>query len=176
VSACQCRQVDVWIIAQGCDGFQRHVASPLDRPFVVLLEQDRSNEPDYRVLVGEDADEGRPMTDREHSAVVALHHRSHPERDGGVAVEGNPVCELMRQAVAFIERWNAELNERDDRGAPRPSGAAAPTLQDDDAAEAVISLCFDRQVLAGIDADAKRLGISRADWLHFAVGERLAGR
>jgi len=43
-------------------------------------------------------------------------------------------------------------------------------------AQAVISLCFDRQVLVRIDAAVKRLGISRADWLHFAVGERLAGR
>jgi hypothetical protein len=62
VSACQRRQVDVLIIAQGRDGFQRHLASPLDRPFVVSLEQDRSNEPDYRVLVGEDAnDVGSPL-------------------------------------------------------------------------------------------------------------------
>ena len=114
------------------------------------------------------------MTDREHGDVVALRLLSHPERDGGVVVEDNPVSELMRQAVAFIERWNAQLNERDDRAAPGPAGAA-PTLQDDDAAQAVISLCFDRGVLARIDAAAKRLGISRADWLHFAVGERLAG-
>jgi hypothetical protein len=108
-------------------------------------------------------------------AVVALHRLSHPERDGVVVVEDNPVSELMRQAVAFIERWNAELNERDDGAAPRPARAAS-TLQNDDEAQAVISLCFDRQVLVRIDAAAKRLGISRADWLHFAVGERLAGR
>jgi hypothetical protein len=108
-------------------------------------------------------------------ALVALHRLSHPEREGGVVVEDNPVSELMRQAVAFIERWNAELNERDDGAAPRPAGAAS-TLQNDDEAQAVISLCFDRQVLVRIDAAAKRLGISRAEWLHFAVGERLAGR
>jgi hypothetical protein len=108
-------------------------------------------------------------------AVVALHRLSHPERDGGVVVEDNPVSELMRQAVAFIERWNAELNERDDGAAPRLAGAAS-TLQNDDEAHAVITLCFDRQVLARIDAAAKRLGISRAGWLHFAVGERLAER
>jgi hypothetical protein len=115
------------------------------------------------------------MTDREHSAVVPLHHLSHPERGFGIVVEDNPVSELMRQALAFIERWNAELNERDDDAAPRPA-RTAPTLQTDDAAQAVVSLCFDRLVLARIDAAAKRLGISRADWLHFAVGERLAGR
>ena len=58
------------------------------------------------------------------------------------------------------------------RGQPEP----LPHSQNDDEAQAVISLCFDRQVLVRIDAAAKRLGISRADWLHFAVGERLAGR
>jgi hypothetical protein len=44
------------------------------------------------------------MTDAEHSAVVALHRLSHPERNGDVVVEDNPVSELMRQAVVFIER------------------------------------------------------------------------
>ena len=112
------------------------------------------------------------MIDREHSDVVALHQLSRPERGGGV-VEDSPVSELMRQAVAFIERWNAEVNERGDGAAPRPA-EAAPRMQDDDVA--VISLCLDRQVLARIDAAAKGLEISRADWLHFAVGERLAGR
>jgi hypothetical protein len=118
---------------------------------------------------------GRPMTNRDQSAVVALHHPSRPGRDGGVAVGDNPVSELMRQAVVFIERWNAELNERDDGAAPG-TPRVTPTLQNDDAAQAVISLCFDKQVLAGIDAAAERLGISRADWLQFAIGERLAGR
>jgi hypothetical protein len=122
------------------------------------------------------------MTDREHSDVVALHRLSHPER-GGVIVEDNPVSELMRHALAFIERWNAELNG-DDGTAPMPTESvapaaplrAAPAPQDGDTGQVVISLCFDIHVLTGIDAAAKRLGISRADWLHFAVGERLAGR
>jgi hypothetical protein len=123
------------------------------------------------------------MTDGEHSAVVALHRLSLPERNGCVVVEDNPVSELMRQAVVFIERWNAELNERDD-GAPRPTESVAPTalkqatptLQDDDTGLVVISLCFDTQVVTRIDAAAKRLGVSRADWLRFAVGERLDRR
>jgi hypothetical protein len=108
------------------------------------------------------------MTDREHSAVVALRRLSDPEQNGGVVLEDNPVSELMKQAVAFIERWNAELDERDD-GAPRPTESVAP-------GEVVISLCLETQVLTRIDAAAKRLGISRADWLHFAVGERLDRR
>jgi hypothetical protein len=124
------------------------------------------------------------MTDGEHGAVVVLHRLSHPERNGGVVVEDNPVSELMRQAVVFIERWNAELNERDDGATPRPTESAAPaaveqttpTLQDDDTGQVVISLCFDTQVVTRIDVAAKRLGISRADWLHFAVGARLDRR
>ena len=50
------------IIAQLRDGFQRHVAGTLDNPFVVLLEQDRSDEADDGVLIGEDADDlGSPL-------------------------------------------------------------------------------------------------------------------
>jgi hypothetical protein len=125
------------------------------------------------------------MTDVERRAVGALHRLSHAEeRNGGVVVEDNPVSELMRQAVAFIERWNAELNERDAFAALSQSESVTPPAlenatsapQDDDAGEVVISLCFDTRDVIRIDAAAKRLGISRADWLHFAVGERLAGR
>jgi hypothetical protein len=125
------------------------------------------------------------MTDLERSAVVALHRLSHAEeRNGDVVVEDNPVSELMRQAVAFIERWNAELNERDACVAPGQAESVAPAAlehatpapQDDDTGQVVISLCFDTRDVTRIDAAAKRLGISRADWLHFAVGERLARR
>ena len=41
------------IMAQGDDG---HLTGALDRPLVVLLEQDGADEPDDGVLVGEDAD------------------------------------------------------------------------------------------------------------------------
>src|ERR1700733_14859748 len=40
-----CRQSDDGIIAQGGHGFQRHVAGALDRPFVILLQKDRADEP-----------------------------------------------------------------------------------------------------------------------------------
>jgi hypothetical protein len=103
---------------------------------------------------------------------VALRRLTHPERDSGAVVEDNPVSELMRQAVAFIERWNAKLNEREDGAAPKRTKNVAP----DDTGQVVITLLFDTRVLARIDAAAKHLGISRADWLHFAVGERLKGR
>ncbi len=50
-------QLDEGIVAQRCDGFQGHVARALDGPFVVLLEQDGTDEPDDSGLVGEDADD-----------------------------------------------------------------------------------------------------------------------
>jgi hypothetical protein len=92
--------------------------------------------------------------------------------------------ELMEEVVAFIERRAAELNERAGGAAPRPTESivpaapvrAAPTLQDDDTGIATISLRFDTQVLARIDAAAKRLGISRTAWLHLAASERLDGK
>jgi hypothetical protein len=68
--------------------------------------------------------ERSPMTDGEHSAVVALHRLSFPERNGCVVVDGNPVSELMRQAVVFIERWNAELNIRRSSPALMPPPSA----------------------------------------------------
>jgi hypothetical protein len=81
--------------------------------------------------------------------------------------------ELMEEIVAFIERRTAELNEREDGAAPRPTESvvpatlvrATPTLQDDTGI-ATISLRFDTQVLARIDAAAQRQGISRTAWLH----------
>ena len=62
-SSCQLAgRLTIGIIAQGRDGFQRHVAGALDRPFIVLLEQDRADETDDGVLVGEDADDlGAPL-------------------------------------------------------------------------------------------------------------------
>ena len=56
-SAGDCRKADGGIIAQRCDGFQCHVASALDGPFVVLFEEDGSHKTDDGVLVGEDADD-----------------------------------------------------------------------------------------------------------------------
>ena len=114
-----------------------------------------------------------------------------PDRGGG-AVGDDPISpllrrlsiempELMEEVVAFVERRAAELNERAGGAAPRPIESvvpaalvrATPTLQDDDTGIATISLRFDTQVLARIDAAAKRLGISRTAWLHLAAGELL---
>jgi len=138
---------------------------------------------------------------RQGSAAVALRRLAHPERDGGAVVEepvsepinperDDPISpllrrlsldmpELMEEVVAFIERRTAELNDRE--AAPRPTESvvpaalvrATPTLQDDDTGIATISLRFDTQVLARIDAAARRQGISRTAWLHVAASKAL---
>jgi len=54
LSACHGGQADDGILAQGSDGFQRHVTCALNGPFVVLLEQDCPDEADNRRLVGKD--------------------------------------------------------------------------------------------------------------------------
>ena len=54
---CHGGQLDEGIIAQRCDGFQCHVAGPLDRPFIILLEQDGADQAGNGVLIGEDADD-----------------------------------------------------------------------------------------------------------------------
>jgi hypothetical protein len=145
---------------------------------------------------------------RRGSAAVALRRLAHPGRDGSAVVEepasepinpergggvvagDDPISpllrrlsidmpELMEEVVAFIERRTAELNEREDGAAPRPTESvvpaalvrATPTLQDDDTGIATISLRFDTQVLARIDAAAQRQGISRTAWLHAAASK-----
>jgi hypothetical protein len=51
-----------------------------------------------------------------------------------------------------------------------------PTLQDDDTGIATISLRFDTQMLARIDAAARRQGVSRTAWLHIAASKLLEDR
>jgi hypothetical protein len=48
------------------------------------------------------------------------------------------------------------------RGPPAAPVRTASALPDDDTGAATVTLLFDTQVLARIDADAKRVGISRA--------------
>ena len=56
-SACSEKEADDGIIAERSDGFQPHVASELDSPFVVLFEQLGPNQTRHGVLVGEDTDD-----------------------------------------------------------------------------------------------------------------------
>jgi hypothetical protein len=105
-----------------------------------------------------------------------------PERNGGVVVADDPLSplirrlstdrpQLMEEVVAFIERRTAELNGSDDGLVRAASGS-----QDDDAGKTTIMLLFDTRVLVRIDADARRVGISRVAWLHIAADERLGRR
>ena len=50
------------------------------------------------------------------------------------------------------------------------------TLQDDDTGTVTISLRFDTDMLARVDAAARKRGISRTAWLHIAASERVEGR
>jgi hypothetical protein len=92
--------------------------------------------------------------------------------------------ELLEEIVALVERRTAELNDGEGGPTPRPTERvaaaafmrAAPTPQENDAGKTAVTLLFDKRVLALIDADAKRLGISRTAWLHVAAGEWLDDR
>lgn len=118
-----------------------------------------------------------------------------PGRDGGVVVADGPISplirrlsldmpELIEEVVAFIGRRTAELNERDGGAAPRTTQNVPPTAlvgaslgpQDDDTGTATINLRFDTEMLARIDASAKRQGISRRAWLHIAASRLLEER
>ena len=57
MSGCDERQADAEIMAQRCDGFQAHVASALDGPFIVLFEQQCADQADNGGLIGEDTDD-----------------------------------------------------------------------------------------------------------------------
>ena len=50
-------QPDDEIIAHVSDSFQGHVSAALNRPFIVLFEQQRADETGYGLLVGKDADD-----------------------------------------------------------------------------------------------------------------------
>jgi hypothetical protein len=161
-----------------------------------IMGQLKPARPQHQQTNGEGPAMTQPVNieQRQGSAAVALRRLAHPERDGGAHLKrDDPIPpllrrlsldmpELMEEVVAFIERRTAELGEREEGTAPSPpkTGApesvvpaalvrATPTLQDDDTGIATISLRFDTQVLARIDAAARRQGISRTAWLHAAA-------
>jgi hypothetical protein len=63
LSAGHSGQADGGIIAQGGDCFQRHVASALNRPFIVLFKQDGADEAVDRCFIWEDANDLSPSLD-----------------------------------------------------------------------------------------------------------------
>jgi hypothetical protein len=56
-------QPDDEIIGHVSDSFQGHVLAALNRPFIVLFEQQRADETGYGLLVGEDTDDIRASLD-----------------------------------------------------------------------------------------------------------------
>ena len=119
---------------------------------------------------------------RRGSAAVALRRLSHPARDGreiGVVVEDqiSEVTRRLSELLAVVEHRPVEDRARSAAStealAPALPTQSAPALQDDDTGVAMITLRFDTQTLAQVDAAAKRLGISRAAWLHLAACELL---
>jgi hypothetical protein len=86
------------------------------------------------------------------------------------------VTKLLSELLAVVEHQTVVPNGN---AAPRPTESvvpAAPKLQGDDTGMATISLRLDTWLLARIDAEAKRLGITRTAWPHIAASERLEGR
>jgi hypothetical protein len=126
------------------------------------------------------------MTQEEHrrgSAAVALRRLSHRGRDGrdtGAVVEDHQISEVTRrlsELLAVVEHRPAEDRVRGaaltETVAPAAPVQPAPAPQEDDTGVAMITLRFDTQMLARVDAAAKRLGISRTAWLHLAAAELL---
>jgi hypothetical protein len=128
------------------------------------------------------------MTQEQHrrgSAAVALRRLAHPGRDGGAVVDDDQLSEVTRrlsELLAVVEHRAAETNESaapqsTENGAPPVLvHPATPAPHDDGTGTATISLRFDTQMLSRVDAAAKRLGVSRTEWLHFAAGELLGDR
>jgi hypothetical protein len=119
------------------------------------------------------------MTAREPSAAVALRRLSHSGRDGGLAAEEDQLSEVTRrlsELLAVVEHGTAEDYGAATRSTEGVAPLVRPTPQDDDTGVATITLRFDTQMLARVDANARRQGISRTAWLHIAAGERLEGR
>src|ERR1700761_8669120 len=57
VSGCDQGQADAEIMAERGDGFQCHVACTLNGPFIVLFEEQCSDQPDNGRFIWEDADD-----------------------------------------------------------------------------------------------------------------------
>jgi hypothetical protein len=56
----------------------------------------------------------------------------------------------------------------------RPTGQAGQAGQSpEEPTKTVVNIRFDAALLGRIDADARRLGISRTAWLHFAANSML---
>jgi hypothetical protein len=121
------------------------------------------------------------MTQEEHrrgSAAVALRRLSHPGRDGRAAVEDDQLSEVARrlsELLAVVGHLTAEDGIAAPSAPVSPAAPVQPAVapQDDNTGVAMVTLRFDTQMLARVDAAARRLGISRTAWLHLAAAELL---
>jgi hypothetical protein len=117
------------------------------------------------------------MTQEEHrrgSATVALRRLSHPGRDGRAAVEDDQLSEVARRLLELLAVVGHRTAEDGIAAPSEPVSPVAPVQpavapQDDDTGVAMVTLRFDTQILARVDAAAKRLGMSRTAWLHLAA-------
>jgi hypothetical protein len=121
---------------------------------------------------------------RRGSAAVALRRLSHPGRDGrgaGLVVTDDQISGVTRrlsELLALVEHRAVQPNANGTPGrieSVAPAAAVRAVL-DDDTGTAMITLRFDTQILARVDAAAKRLGMSRSAWVQLAAGEALEGR
>jgi hypothetical protein len=81
-------------------------------------------------------------------------------------------------AKNLSELLAVEHRTAEDRiAAPRPTAPMQSALAppDDDTGVAMVTVRFDTQILARVDAAAKRLGINRVAWLHLAAEKLLEG-
>jgi hypothetical protein len=86
----------------------------------------------------------------------------------------------LAELLAEVERQTAEdrsaaprLTEVVATAAPMQPALAPP---DDDTGVAMVSVRFDTQILARVDAAAKRVGMNRLAWLHLAAEKLLEDR
>ena len=99
-------QPDDGIIAQWGDGFQCHVAASLNRPFVVLFQQDSTHQPEDGGFVGEDADHIRSPLDlaiEPLDGIVGVDLGPVVFREGGVGED--VLFGFIKKISEFLHLW-----------------------------------------------------------------------
>lgn len=115
-SDCRKRQADDGIIAERGDGFQTHVASTLDSPFVVPFEEQGADQARHCVFVGQDANNL--------AAALGLAGTGQGQR-----CQAAPRILVM---AAFSPSWASEINSLTPRKARRARERRNSTGIDDD--------------------------------------------
>jgi hypothetical protein len=116
---------------------------------------------------------------RRGSAAIALRRLSHSGRDGrdtGPLVADDQISEVARRLSELLAIIDHRPLAAVTVAPSTESVAPAAAVPEDDTGTATVTLRFDTQVLARVDAAAKRLEISRTAWLQLAADELLKGR